>query len=143
MLHAGDAGGSRYWLCYTTPTASKPSNVWIVSHGEMGGPSHDVTSVVIAESPDVPSQPDCPVLPPAMLPISLSNGLRLGDRVDEVRRVLGSPQMQRDQWLIYSYEGRIESSGNCVGGFDQLNWLFIDSRSQTVRSLQAGQVTSC
>ncbi len=141
ILHEGDAGGSQYWICYSIPTLPGPSTVWIVSHGEMGGPSHHVTSAVIATAPN--RVPGCPELPSTMQPVALSNGVKLGDDVSAVLRALGPPQLQRERSISYSYEGKADGEGKCDGGYDQANWLSIESQSRTVQSVHAGQVTSC
>ena len=42
IQHQGDAGASIYWLCYRRAQ----HRLWVVSHGEMGGPDHLVTEIV-------------------------------------------------------------------------------------------------
>jgi hypothetical protein len=142
IKHAGDAGGSQYWLCYTVPSSS-PSTLWVISHGEMGGSDHVVTSLAWMARTDDASPAECPSLASQMLPISLSNGLKLGDSADVVTRILGAPQEKRDGWVSFAYEGKVEDGGQCSGGLDLGNWLIIDTTTDTIQSLHAGQVTSC
>jgi hypothetical protein len=142
IRHAGDAGGSQYWLCYTVPSKS-PSTLWVISHGEMGGPDHFVTSLAWMAKTDGASPAECPSLASQVLPISLSNGLKLGDSADVVTRILGAPQAKRNGWVSFSYVGKVEDDGRCNGGFDLGNWLIIDTTNGTIQSIHAGQVTSC
>jgi hypothetical protein len=143
ISHDGDAAASEYWLCYTIPSKPVSSTLWVTSNGEMGGPSHEVTSVAIATTPGAESTPECPALPRTMLPVYLSNGLKLGDSVSVLNRVLGEPQRRKRGWREYTFEGKSKDFGVCDGGFDQANWLYVEAPAGAIRSLHAGQVTSC
>jgi hypothetical protein len=142
IRHAGDAGGSQYWLCYTVPS-NPASTLWVISHGEMGGSDHVVTSLAWMVRTNGASPAECPSLASQMLPISLSNGLKLGDSADVVTRILGAPQAKRNGWVSFAYKGKVDGEGRCNGGFDIGNWLIIDTTTGTVQGIHAGQVTSC
>ena len=71
MHHQGDAGKSIYWLCYTMQGGAQTQRIWIVAHGEMGGPDHAVTMVTAQElTPTVRPTIDCPALPSTLQPLS-------------------------------------------------------------------------
>jgi hypothetical protein len=44
--HAGDASESVYWLCYSICTTKARERMWMLSHGEMDGPSRVIYGVV-------------------------------------------------------------------------------------------------
>lgn len=135
--HQGDASESIYWLCYTTPT----ERLWIIAHGEMGGPEHRITEVAARSQSSAVATADCPALPTSFQPVSLNGELWLGPKKDLLKR-LGEPSHIEGQWRAYNFEGT--EPGNCrPQGFDVLNWLWVLTDKGRVTAIHAGQVTSC
>jgi hypothetical protein len=137
----GDDGESIFWLCYTNLNSSQVERIWVISHGEMGGSTHSVTSISAQLLPGGKSTSDCPALPANMQPLALDNHLWLNSPESDVLK-LGAPSDQKEPWRSYNYEGKVP--GDCEGGgFDLLNWLLMKVGKGRVTTLHAGQVTSC
>ena len=45
IAQQGDAAGHILWICYTAVHGGAKERIWIISHGEMGGPDHAVTEI--------------------------------------------------------------------------------------------------
>jgi hypothetical protein len=101
IQHQGDAGESSYWLCYSIRAPEGWEQLWLLSHGEMGGPEHVIQGVVAKVSSSAPPAASCPALPDNLRPVKLNNGLWLGTRAEVVRKKLGKPSLQQKQWLHY------------------------------------------
>ncbi len=142
IAHQGDAGDSIYWLCYTNKNQNQDERIWIISHGEMGGPEHSVTLISAQILPNAKATPDCPTLPANLKPVSLDNHLWLNSPASDLLKPLGTPSYQKGSWQSYSYQGKVP--GDCDGGgFDLTNWLMLRLDKGRVTALHAGQVTSC
>jgi hypothetical protein len=141
IAHAGDAGGSIYWLCYTIPHGHIADRVWIISHGEMGGPEERVTSFAASRIANGTATVHCPPLPAEMQPASLEPNVWLGAADAEVQQHLGTTSHRAGVWKAYNFQAKVP--GDCEGGYDLLNWLFIKSVKGHVATIYAGQVTSC
>jgi hypothetical protein len=141
IAHTGDAGGSIYWLCYTTPHRDAVDRVWIISHGEMGGPEGRVTAFAGSRIDHGKATADCPLLPVKMQPGSLDVNVWLGASDAELQRHLGPPSHNGGAWKAYNFQTKVP--GDCEGGYDMLNWLFVKSARGQVTSIYAGEVTSC
>jgi hypothetical protein len=102
IQHAGDAGESQYWLCYSLPR----QRIWLISHGEMGGPHHrltqvhSITNVLISQGNDA-----CPRIPTRFQSISMNFGW-LGTSRENLLKVLGQPSGSQDDRLIYYYAAK-------------------------------------
>ena len=140
IQHAGDAGESVYWLCYTL-IGHAPSRLWITSHGEMGGPERAVTGITITAFESGQPVVECPALPVHMQPVSLQGNVRLGMSERSLAKVLGAPSHKSGDWISYDFEGK--APGNCLGGFDVLNSLLLKTRQGEVEAIYASQITSC
>jgi len=110
IAHQGDAGESIYWLCYTVPRRPSAERLWVVSHGEMGGSNHAITSVIAMEMPDDQVTAGCPNLPRRLRALALDRGVWLGVSSNELIRALGKPSGTRDDWLIFHYDRPIADS---------------------------------
>jgi hypothetical protein len=142
IAHRGDAGESAYWLCYTNLAPTQAERIWVVAHGEMGGPQHYVTNISAALLPNGSATADCPALPNNLKPLLLDNHLWLGASEGPAHAKLGSPSHQKNAWRSYNFQGKVP--GNCEGGgFDLLAWLLLHFQNGRVNSVQVGQVTSC
>jgi hypothetical protein len=147
IAHQGDAGESMYWLCYTAARVTPPQRLWIMSHGEMGGPEHDVGGVVVEEiPPSVSANSGCPMLPFALMPISLDRGVWLGTTPTVLSRKLGQPSRVRHDWLDFVYEGKVPGkdpfgSGETVN-FSELSSLSARVVTGRVVALHAWKVTA-
>lgn len=144
IAHQGDAGGSLYWLCYSTIVSGGVQRVWIGSHGEMGGPDHQVGGVDAVIVPKGEPTKDCPALPSGMQSVSLDHGMWLNTTEGDTRSWLGEPSYRKGHWQSFDYEGKVPNGGGCgPEGFDQSNRLLLQVDKGRVISLHAGQVTSC
>jgi len=143
MHHQGDAGKSIYWLCYTMQGGAQTQRIWIVAHGEMGGPDHAVTMVTAQElTPTVRPTIDCPALPSTLQPLSLAQDVWLGVLESEALKVLGRPSYRKGPWRSFDYQSKVP--GNCQpDGFDLMNWLVFRTVQGRIVAISAGQVTSC
>ena len=140
IQHAGDAGESVYWLCYTF-SGLTPTRLWIVEHGEMGGPERAVTGITIAALRSGRPVAGCPSLPLHLQPLSLKGDIRLGMYERAMVKMLGVPSHRGVDWISYDFEGKAQ--GTCPSGFDVLNSLVLKTRQGTVDTIYASQVTSC
>ncbi|HEY4748951.1 MAG TPA: hypothetical protein VIH60_01030 [Steroidobacteraceae bacterium] len=141
IAHTGDAGGSIYWLCYSIPHGHAADRIWIISHGEMGGPEGRVTSFAASRIDDGKATADCPPLPAELEPASLETNVWLGAVDAEIQQHLGTPSHHAGVWKAYNFQTKVP--GDCEGGYDLLNWLFIKSVKGQVATIYAGQVSSC
>lgn len=142
IAHSGDAGNSRYWLCYAG-RSPRPFRIWLISHGEMGGSDHRLTQIQAAAVPDSVATPGCPDLPARFERVSFAGGLWLGNTLAAWRARLGSPSFAEVGALSYSYVGKVtlRPSGSPVV-FDRLNELRLFVQDQQVLGIIASQVTS-
>ena len=141
IQHSGDAGESIYWLCYTV-SGTKPTRLWLTSHGEMGGPEHALSCVTIVALKSSQPVSDCPALPAHMRPISLLGGpVRVGAEMRSLSKKLGPPSHRSGAWVSYNFAGK--ATGNCPGGFNVLNSLVLKVERGTVKAIHSNQVTSC
>lgn len=143
IRHRGDAGESVYWLCYTVVENEKAARVWIQASGEMGGPEHDVTEIAVRSIANHPLASDCPVLPKQFSKLSFGNGVSLGASKVEVGNLLGSGMISSGSQSFIGYHGKESGDGQCDGGYDLLNSLFLTFEAGVVVGIDAGQVTSC
>ena len=142
IAHAGDAGESLYWLCYTHRAGTRSERVWLVSHGEMGRSTHAVTHISAARAPTGGATADCPALPPRMTPLALDRGLWLGTSEQAATAALGAPSHRDRDWRSYDAAGKVP--GDCgPAGLDRMSWLRLRLRNGRVDALSAGQTTSC
>ena len=141
IAHTGDAGGSIYWLCYTTPYRNAVDRIWIISHGEMGGPEGRVTAFAGNRIDHGKATAECPLLPVKMQLSSLEAQVWLGASDAELQRHLGPPSHNDGAWKAYNFRTKVP--GDCEAGYDMLNWLFVKSARGQVTSIYAGEVTSC
>lgn len=109
IQNQGDAGESSYWLCYSIHTPETWEQLWLLSHGEMGGDEHVIHGVVAKVSSKKPSA-SCTELPDSLRPVKLNNGLWLGVKTEEITKKLGNPSLKQKQWI--HYESERESVGD-------------------------------
>jgi len=101
IQNQGDAGESLYWLCYSNRTMTGWEQIWLLSHGEMGGDEHVIYGIAAKVSLSRPPVSSCPVLPDNLRPVQLDNGLWLGAQMEEMRQKLGKPSLEQKDWLYY------------------------------------------
>jgi hypothetical protein len=104
IQYQGDAGESAYWLCYSIRTTSGWEQLWLLSHGEMGGDEHIIQGIVAKASTSRPPTASCPELSENLRPVTLNNGIWLGIQTKEIRKKLGNPSLQKKQWLHFESE---------------------------------------
>lgn len=139
ILHWWDAGASEYWLCYTLPSGQ--GRLWIVSHGEMGGPDHAVGSIR-AQASDATVTPTaaCPGLPAHFLPIVTHNGLWLGSDARRLETLYGASSESLAGWRSYCYVGKLAEDTR--GIWDRVTCLDAQIRQGRIVALFLSQVTS-
>ena len=135
----GDAGGSIYWLCYTT---GNDQRLWIIAHGEMGGSNHAVTDIAVQRIAKATPDSDCPSLPAEFQPLSFASGLWISATEGEVLAILGNASYSQGPWRVYDYS--VTVPGNCEpNGYDLSNSVFLRFSNDQVDTIISGQVTSC
>jgi len=100
IQHKGDAGESEYWTCYSRRSGEAWEQLWLLSHGEMGGPEHVVGGIAAKISSKKPSAA-CPELSENLSQVQLDNGLWLGATTEEIKKKFGKPSLQQKQWRHY------------------------------------------
>jgi hypothetical protein len=136
--HAGDAGGSQYWLCYSLPN----QRVWLISHGEMGGSDHALTQVQAISTKLTSESKTCPPLPSSFQSISMNFGW-LGSTKDQVLKALGQPSGKKNGRYIYYYAGK--EPGVYQGEkmeWDVIGYIEVTTAKDIVSSIFASHVTS-
>jgi hypothetical protein len=100
IQHEGDAGESAYWLCYSIRTPEGWEQLWLLSHGEMGGDEHVIHGVVANIPSSSPSLTSCPELTNNLRHVKLNNGLWLGAKSEEIKKKLGSRLFNKTNGFI-------------------------------------------
>lgn len=133
IQHQGDAAGSIYWLCYRRAQ----HRLWVVSHGEMGGPDHRVTEIVeeLTEK-DTETSTGCATIPEKFAPVVLDGKLRLGMPRLEVVTALGPPSKSEAAQMVYSHEGKL------ANGFEETAWLILRFRDEKLVSMRGLKTTT-
>jgi hypothetical protein len=139
IQHAGDAGESQYWLCYSVPR----QRIWLISHGEMGGRDHALTQVHSISTVSTSHGNDaCPQMPTRYKSISMNFGW-LGTSQKNLLKALGKPLGKKDSRLMYFYAG--EKPG-LYGGqsveFDVIGFSEVVIDDGKITSVFASHVTS-
>jgi hypothetical protein len=140
-FHAGDAGDSTYWICYSVSSANQPYRIWFAS-GEMGGHEQAILSFYAEFSTYSVSPRSCPELPEHLRPVSLANNpLWLGADANQLKQRFGSasPRMVKGTWRFYAYEEKTRIKDE---DFDRLATFGAQVRNNKVISLYEDQVTS-
>lgn len=101
IQHQGDAAESSYWLCYSIRSFEGWQQLWLLSHGELGGPEHVIQGIAAKASSSALPTACCPHLPDDLRPVKLDNGLWLGAQTEEIIKKLGAPSLQQEEWLHY------------------------------------------
>ncbi len=139
----GDAAENVYWLCYTAASDENQFRVWIEASGEMGGPEDRITNIAVKGIANEHPTPDCPTLPRQFDVLSFNNGIWLGTSETAVQHAFRSGLLRRGDQAFIGYHGKVPDNGNCEGGYDLLNSLYITFQGGVVTAVDAGQVTSC
>jgi hypothetical protein len=134
--HAGDAGESQYWLCYSL----KGQRIWLISNGEMGGSNHMLTRVAAVSTASTTGS--CPPMPAFLQPVSFLFG-RIGASKKSLLDVLGAPSGISNDKLIYQYAGK--KPQQYKGGmeeFDVTAHIEVKIENDRITSLDASHITS-
>lgn len=142
IQHAGDAGESQYWLCYSLPG----QRIWLISHGEMGGSDHALTQVqAITTSPTFSTHQEkaaCPSIPWQYQSISTSFGW-IGKSKKALLNILGQPSGIKGNRLIFFYRGtEIGPYYDKQVEWDVLGFVEAEIIDDKISSLYASHVTS-
>lgn len=137
IQHAGDAGDSTYWLCYTQPgSATTPAAIVWFQSGEMGGADHTLAALAVETAPAA-LPPEC-VVPKKAL--DLETGLPgLGAKVADLATAYG-PATPKGDILMYTHEGAI-AEGDLKGGV-VLTFLGYQLEGDLVSAYQFGQISA-
>ncbi len=139
--HAGDAGDSVGWLCYTVGSGRSRAKVWMTS-SEMGGQEQRIDGFIIRSAPASRASVSCPALSSRFAPIRLQHALGLGSSEQQIRVALGTPSRRVGTW-IYD-ESATKTPGDCEGGsFDVTSGLQARIEHGAVVDLRVFKVTSC
>jgi hypothetical protein len=136
--HAGEAGDSQYWLCYSLPS----QRVWFISHGEMGGPDHALTQVQAISTKSTSESKTCPTLPIRFQSISMNFGW-IGSTKDNLLKALGQPSKKQDGRYYFYYLGK--EPGVYEGKkmeWDVIGYIEVTTTKDVVSSVFASHVTS-
>lgn len=138
--HSGDAGGSRYWVCYAFRQGSAQYTLWLVS-SPFGGTERAILDVLVAPSSAETS--DCPAIPERLTPISFAGGISIGSTAGAAISGFGPSGPQGGGWHGYRYSVTIP--GVCGGGGDAQQGGSIAARVEGGRvvALAAGRATGC
>ncbi len=148
IRHKGDAGASVYWLCYAGVEDQSGDDkalvrLWIESSGEMGGPDHAVTSIVVERMPTSEPSPACPALSKEFRSLEFDNGLHIGTTRASLEKMFASGLVKRGNQSFIGYQHKVAGNGKCGGDYDRLNSLLLVFQSDRLAEIHAGQVTSC
>jgi hypothetical protein len=100
--HHGDAGESRYWVCFTIPSNSFGERIWLVS-GELGGDNHVINAFLADRVEKAKASSTCPALPPQFRPVRLKVGsIGIGSPISSVTPVFG-PLQSAGRWKAAQY----------------------------------------
>ena len=111
--------------------------MWVVSGGELGGPDHLVTEIVVDRAEqDAGSSTDCPVIPEEFSPIVFDGKLHLGMSRQEVITALGPPSKSEAAQIVYSHQGKL------ADGFDETAWLILRFHENKLMSMRGGKTTT-
>jgi hypothetical protein len=84
----GDAGEFLMWACYTVPAAH--ARIWLTS-SELGGKKYIDGMVAKQLTRTEKENPQCPTLANKATVASIDNGVWLGETVQKIKEILGSP----------------------------------------------------
>jgi hypothetical protein len=129
--HAGDAGASQAWLCYTwTPGGQR---LWLASGELQGGEVVDEFVAMALRGPAMATDA-CPELPPRLAPVRPAGGPWLGSGSAQVLAEYGDPGTDGHRWWYAN-----ESS---KGEFDTFAYVEFEFDAGTARVVRMGRATS-
>ena len=141
IMHAGDAGDSVYWICYTISADGPGQRIWIISDGELGGREHEITSVqadlVRAEKKPTIS---CPTLPREYSPPHLDHHLWLGSTVQTLTDKFGKAPSIKNGWWSYTYNGTLHDDSEKTSSYDVTSTFDVNLKEAHVVSLVVTQL---
>lgn len=99
----GEAGEFLMWVCYTLPTAH--ARIWLTS-SELGE-ERFIDGMVAKQLQDGEAESAlCPVPINGADVVSIDNGIWLGDPVEKIKGILGTPNEAPASVIYYLYEGK-------------------------------------
>lgn len=139
IKHRGDAGESMYWLCYRFKENGIIGQLYVIAHGEMGGPEHRVGGVVLKNK--ISDEKDCPELPSKLLPMNSGIGLGLGSRYEDFQLHLGNPGRRDGDRALWMFERETHLRGS-PETWTVLQSVEVEFREGKAAVLSLNQVTS-
>ncbi len=143
IAHRGDAGESKYWLCYEGTVNSSAVRLWFIA-GEIDGPKRAIGVVQLVVATRNPySEGDCPALPDKLQRISLGRATVLGLSAEGAVARLGEPSSRESEALSYFHLRKIpgQYQGTTVD-FDRSNLLELRLVGGKVVGLVVSQSTT-
>lgn len=107
VFHAGDAGGSLYWVCYK----GKDGTILSFESGEMGGDEHTIIKVRIFANRAVDFGKGCSRSDKVSMKTKFQNGMGLEVSRENFEKLLGVPGRKTDNIIVYVYEATAKLSG--------------------------------
>jgi hypothetical protein len=137
IQHAGEAGESQYWLCYSLPN----QRIWLIST-EMGGSGHKLIQVQAISTKSSRENAACPQIPARFKSISMKFGW-LGTNQDDFIKALGRPSGKEDGRLMYHYAGKKPGvyDGQRIE-WDVTSYVEVVMEKSKISSITASHVTS-
>jgi hypothetical protein len=114
----------------------------------MGGPERSITNISASYADSALTQ-DCPELPHRLMPMSLDNGIWLGNAVDDAKKVFAVDLSHvTGDWETFEFDGHTpadarDTSTCASAGYDIENWLVLKPQDSRIVELHAGQTTTC
>lgn len=136
-----ETGESQYYLCYSLP--DQHEHIWLISHGEMGGPDHALTQVyAVSTTKPIRENVSCPQIPARFQSISMKFGW-IGTTQKKLFASLGKPSGSKDGRLMFFYEGKTPGiyEGKSVE-FDVISYVEVVIDDGKISSIYASHVTS-
>jgi hypothetical protein len=134
--HAGEAGESQYWLCYSLPG----QRIWFISHGEMGGEEHVLTQVhVISTGKILDSDATIPQIPMRFQPVTFDFGW-IGEDKESIIKKLGQPSGIQNNYLIYFYVKELKRP---LEGCSIMGCVELGIKNNKINSIIASHISSC
>lgn len=101
IWHTGDASDSEYKVCYRVKTDSGEQVIVFGSSGEMASPKGQINAIRLLPGGSL-SEAACPAITKPVKALASRNGMRVGIRDTEVKRILGQQDVLPDGTLEYS-----------------------------------------
>ena len=128
----GDAGEFLMWVCYTVSAAN--TRIWLTS-SELGGQKYIDGMIAKKVQLSETGNHSCPALSNQVAVVSIDNGISIGESVEKIKAILGTPNKAPASVVYYLYEGK-------NGQFDITSVLALKVYKKRVIELHANHSTT-